>query len=191
MSCAESLIGGAIKDAIAVGVIVVAAAGNGWSVDAQGRFCALDDPDCKRRPVDFSRFVPANCPGVISVSANDQKGYLAPYSNYGAVSVMAPGGDTDQHSEFTVNERKLKLSLGVWSMIEGSYGAKQGTSQAAPHVSGSLALLLAHKPWLRRNPSLVAEKLRVSLRRPLRDGCSPWAPCGAGQLDAGALLRVQ
>ena len=64
----------AINDAVAAGAIVVSAAGNAR--------------------VDTQYFAPGGCQNVISVAANDARGQLTPYSNFGAnVSIMAPGGD--------------------------------------------------------------------------------------------------
>ena len=64
----------AINDAVAAGAIVVSAAGNAR--------------------VDTQYFAPGGCQNVISVAANDARGVLTPYSNFGAnVAIMAPGGD--------------------------------------------------------------------------------------------------
>lgn len=64
-----------INDALEVGVITVAAAGND-GVDVSGVF-------------------PAGCDNVITVAAGDWSGNLTGYSNFGeGVDIMAPGGDT-------------------------------------------------------------------------------------------------
>lgn len=67
---------GALKDTVdaatASDVFIVAAAGN-YSDDA-------------------IHYAPANCSGVISVAAIDSSNQLAPYSNYGNVTLAAPGG---------------------------------------------------------------------------------------------------
>ena len=69
----------AIDAARNAGVTVVVAAGND-SVDVNGSS-------------------PAGCKEVISVSAGNRYGRLAWYSNYGDVTIMAPGGDTDDKDE--------------------------------------------------------------------------------------------
>jgi subtilisin family serine protease len=69
-------------------------------------------------------------PNVISVAATDRYDNLAGFSNYGGTSIdlAAPG-------------------VGIYSTRpNGTYGSMSGTSQAAPQVSGVVALLAAVKP---------------------------------------------
>jgi subtilisin family serine protease len=92
---------------------------------------------------------PANydVPNVISVAAIDQKGLLASFSNYGAqtVDVAAPG-------------------VFIWSTFPfGFYFFLDGTSMAAPHVSGVAALVYSRNPNLR--PAQVVSILRGSVKR--------------------------
>jgi hypothetical protein len=150
-----------VKDAItrarAAGAVIVVAAGN----------------DNK----DISGFLPASCPGVISVSAHDVKGHLASYSNFGNVSIVAPGGDTDKSGS------QLPV-LGVGG--DGVLGWT-GTSQAAPHVAGAIALALAqHEDW-RKHPDLIAAAIHDTAV-PMAPGTCPH-PCGPGQLDAQRLIE--
>ncbi|MEW7278918.1 S8 family serine peptidase [Aquimarina sp. 2201CG1-2-11] len=69
--------------------------------------------------------------GVVMVSALNNKDQKASYSNYGTwVDIAAPGGGGQG---------------GVLSTVPGeSYGYKQGTSMACPHVSGVAALVVSN-----------------------------------------------
>jgi subtilisin family serine protease len=164
----------ALDDARKAGVIVVAAAGN-RKQDAQ--------------PVDIKGVTPAGCPGVISVAASDRRGYLTPYSNYGKVSVMAPGGDLDRDDD------KDGRPDGVWSFVAPSteypsgVAAKEGTSMAAPHVSAAIALALSAKPELRGKPAEIEKLLKRSLAPKPAGACSK--PCGPGLLDAKAMVEPE
>jgi subtilisin family serine protease len=61
---------------------------------------------------------------------------------------------------------------------DGVHGALRGTSQAAPHVSGAVALLL------QANPALTARQLRELLRASANDDARGYTPvAGFGKLD--------
>ncbi len=134
---------------------------------------------------DIKDAYPAGCKGVISVAANDKLGHLAWYSNFGDVTVMAPGGDTRGKDE-------TGTKPGVWSVVKPGEDAPegvepmQGTSMAAPHVAAALALALASHPEWRGKPDVIEQKLRSCVVKPAADACSK--PCGVGQLDAEKLL---
>ncbi len=126
----------ALYDAIAasqaIGHIFVASAGNsGESID--------DDP---HYPASYS------LPNIISVAATDNQDGLALFSSgltscYGpeSVDLGAPG-------------------LYVWSTTPvNNYGYKSGTSMAAPHVTGTVALVMSRWPdwpWTEVNQRIMA-----------------------------------
>ena len=81
---------------------------------------------------DAAPFYPASydLDNVISVGAIDSQANIASFSNYGAssVDISAPG-------------------VSVLSTIPGDqYAYFQGTSMATPHITGTIALLMAHHP---------------------------------------------
>ncbi|HEX3607281.1 MAG TPA: S8 family serine peptidase, partial [Candidatus Dormibacteraeota bacterium] len=65
---------------------------------------------------------------------------VAPYSTSGGgVNIYAPGGDSGQPT----SGPHAKGQVLSTSTVSGGYKAEQGTSFAAPHVAGVLALLLS------------------------------------------------
>lgn len=109
-----------INYAVENGVTVVAAAGNNGSTPL---------------------LYPARYPEVISVGAVGPTKKKAFYSNYGPnLDLVAPGGD----DSITEKEHPTILSTaGQYSQdgVSHQYTWAQGTSMAAPHVSGLIALL--------------------------------------------------
>ncbi|MBK6851238.1 MAG: S8 family serine peptidase [Burkholderiales bacterium] len=128
-----------------------------------------------------SGYAPASCTGVITVGSVGRSGARAFYSNYGAlVDVSAPGGDQSFSSADGVFST---LNSGSTRPGTDSYAYYQGTSMAAPHVAGVVALMLA------RNPALTPDDVEVRLKasaRPLPVTCT--VGCGAGIVDASAAV---
>ncbi len=110
-------------DAIAftnnAGILFVAASGN----DANNNDLTPSYPDSY--PLD----------GIISVAASDNNDLLAGFSNFGLtnVDIVAPGVDI------------LSTTYDVATGVHG-YGLNSGTSMAAPHVAGVVALLAGYNP---------------------------------------------
>src|SRR5690606_18708157 len=119
---------------------------------------------------DVSKVNPANCLYAIPVAATSPSRHGAYYSNYGAsIPFAAPGGDDNGG-----------LSDEIYSTIENTYGYKEGTSMAAPHVAGMSVLMYSLDPTL--TPESVTDILQKTATK-FADGgsgksCVPEKPCG-------------
>ncbi len=84
---------------------------------------------------------------IVSVAATDEQDQLCNFSNYGAQSVFlgAPGNNI----------------LSTWNYSDTSYNFLRGTSMAAPHVAGALALMKAKFPGC-SNQKLIAHLLEAT-----------------------------
>jgi subtilisin family serine protease len=147
----------------AAGTFFVAAAGN------SGPTCgSIKDP-------------PAPYGDVLTVGAVDERGVVAPFSSRGPApdgsakpDIVAPGAEV------------------LSALPGGGYGILSGTSMAAPHVAGVVALMWSAQP------ALIGDPART--RAILRDTAVPVAPqatCGgtantggAGRVDAYAAVRA-
>ncbi|HZJ11938.1 MAG TPA: S8 family serine peptidase, partial [Methyloceanibacter sp.] len=113
---------------------------------------------------------PAAYPEVIAVTATDEDDKIYGKANRGGyICIAAPGVDI------------------VAPALKGSYDLSSGTSMAAAHVSGVVALLLERNAKL--NSSEVREILSSSARKP--DGSSDEEALGAGIVDAASALGEQ
>lgn len=125
---------------------------------------------------------PASCFGVSTVAATDPYGFLASYSNSStSIDIAAPGGDQSHYGHL----------YGIWSTLNtgttvpefSTFDAYQGTSQAAPHVSGVASLMLAVNPALSpaQIKSIMAE---TSSNFASASICVNSGTCGAGIVNA-------
>jgi len=150
----------AINSARSRGAVVVVAAGNS-NANASG-------------------FSPANCSGVITVAATNRSGGRAYYSNYGSiVAVAAPGGDVRSSA---ANGILSTLNNGATAPGADAYAYYQGTSMAAPHVAGVVALMLA------KNPALTPDEVAARLKSSTRAFPATCSQCGSGIVDASAAV---
>ena len=157
----------AISDVNSAGAVVVVAAGNN-TADASG-------------------YTPASCNGVITVAATNQAGGRADYSNFGAtVEISAPGGQQMLPSDPT--GILSTLNTGITVPLADTYAYYQGTSMAAPHVTGVVSLMFSVNPNL--TPSEVLSILQSTARPfPPLSTCNT-SLCGSGMLDAGAAVSA-
>lgn len=171
-SCAppSAIITEAVDDAVAADIVVVASTGN--DADETGYSGEIGSPACH--------------PDVIAVGATDLNDNVSYYSNWGtSIDVTAPGGDnrydlnSDGYADGVLQETFDSADPSHWL-----YVFLQGTSMAAPHVSGTAALLLA------ANPSASADQVKAALEMTATDRGSPgWdAYYGHGLIDAEEAL---
>ena len=92
---------------------------------------------------------PASYDGVISVAAVDAQRQRASYSNTGnSIDVAAPGGNNSVDLNGDGYPDGVLSTGGLGNAGEFGYTFLSGTSMAAPHVSGVLALMKAVNPGL-------------------------------------------
>ncbi|HKW40892.1 MAG TPA: S8 family serine peptidase, partial [Gemmatimonadales bacterium] len=141
----------AITSAANAGVLIVASAGNDGSPTPQ---------------------FPAAYPEVLAVAAVGPDGVPTSYSSFGPhVAISAPGGN------FALGDATDGVTSTIWDFSANApdYAITEGTSMAAPHVSGVAALLLAHEPGL----SAAALRSRLTSY-----AVGPATVYGAGLLNA-------
>jgi len=146
----------AIREAGEAGVLFVAAAGNE----------SADNDQTPNYPASYG------LPNIVSVAATDRRDALGSFSNFGenGVDLAAPG--VAIHS--------------AHADADDAYRALNGTSMAAPFVTGALALLIAELPGesmaQRINRLLASTDARPGLARRVRVG---------GRLNLARALRPE
>jgi serine protease len=118
---------------------------------------------------------------VVTVAATNRQGDRSYYSNYGnSVDVSAPGGDLRYEASDGIAST---LNSGTTTQSSHNYVYYQGTSMAAPHVSGLAALVYS----VHGNPTPASvSQIITDTARPLPGSCS--GGCGAGIADATAAV---
>lgn len=121
-----------------------------------------------------SGFSPANCNNVIAVGSVTSTGARSSFSNYGAiVDIAAPGSSI-----------MSTLNSGSSGPGTESYASYSGTSMAAPHVAGVVALMqsVAATPL---TPAQVESTIKSTARA---FPSTPSQPIGAGIVQARAAV---
>lgn len=135
----------ALYDAIALfpGLFVAASGNHGYDLDVDETGVA---------PIDMHKFYPSGfgvdtgagpaLNNIIAVTGTDQNDELASFSNYGALSVDIGAPGTNIYSTICTSGTIVAQSC------DYSYDYYAGTSMAAPHVAGLVALLWGYQPGL-------------------------------------------
>ena len=158
---------GLIKRWRALGIVPVFAAGNRgprWSVSA-----------------------PAAYPETFAVGALSPDGGVAAFSSRGPAIVQEAGSPAAGRGPSVLKPDLAAPGRGIVSSVPGGGWASQsGTSMAAPHVAGTIALLRQADPGIR------AHTIEMILRRTARDVEPAGADrkSGAGGLDAHAAVAA-
>ena len=161
------LMGNAITEAVAKGVVVVAAAGT----------------DASSLPA-----YPAGFDDTIAVAACDPQLALAPYSNFGStIDLTAPGGNlstdltADGFGDGVLSLMGIDTDVGV----EFTLSFQHGTSMAAPHLSGVAALMRSV------NSALTVDEFREILADTAIDvgPAGPDSVFGAGVVNAAGAVN--
>ena len=131
---------------------------------------------------------PANCAGVIAVTAHTKLGDHANYGNIGSGTVISgPGGGTGVVLAGDGALIYSTLNNGTTTPATDSYAGYKGTSMATPHVAGIAALIAGLQPAI--TPAALQSILSSSARpHPIGTFCATRTDCGAGLVDAKAAI---
>ena len=161
----------AIDHAYAKGVVIVVAAGNEGS--------------------DVSKFGMTGSEKVLTVAASDFEDKRVVFSNWGKVSVAAPGIDVlslrARRTDTMLGIQDVKYAAGEAYVGEDKrYYRASGTSFSAPMVSGLASLMIAN------DPSLTNRQVMAIIKSTARDVGLPGVDqfTGYGIVDAAAALKA-
>ena len=173
----SSIMQTAVNSAHSGGSLVVAAMGN----------CRVMVGSC---PSTNPTMYPAAYNNVMAVAATDPADHYTSYSQYGAhCDVAAPGGEMTAYHDPNGILSTMPTSPVFLTVNYGystGYDQLQGTSQAAPYVSGLAALVWALAP------TLSNDQVQSLIEQAAEDlGPTGWDPnYGYGRIDALAALKL-
>jgi subtilisin family serine protease len=122
------------------------------------------------------------CDGTLVV------GQIAPYSSVGPRRDGALKPDITAPGAYIVSSFSANAPADTVFKVDDQHIALQGTSMAAPHVTGAVALLMSRPSWRLAYPSQIKAKLLSTARRDAFTGAAPTATWGAGKLSVDSLL---
>ena len=171
----------AIRYAMSQGVTVVSIVGDS-NLDLSKQNVDTVSPDngtpLTREVTNACVVIPVEIPGVIGVSANGSKMQKSYYSSYGVgvTQVVAPGGDR-RFQDPGDGSRGYVLS----TYPGNRYALAQGTSMAAPHVSGVAALIISQYGKM---PPGAVQAILNQTADPIPCPPNPFDPGGTGMWTA-------
>jgi subtilisin family serine protease len=161
----------AIEYAFAKGAVLIAAAGN--------------------EGADISKYGLAASDKVLAVASTGFDDQRATFSNWGKISVAAPGLDVlslrARRTDIMMNVEGSKYKQGAaYVGADKRYYRASGTSFSAPMVSGLASLMIAN------NPDLTNRQVMNILKSTAKDAGTPGVDqySGYGIIDAKAALRA-
>ena len=169
--CAAAALGPAVEAMRAAGIFMAVAAGN-------------DGPSCSS-----IRYPPAIYDAAFTVGGTEVGDTIRPTSSRGPVTA---DGSRRPKPDIVAPGTAIRSAY-----PRDSYRALSGTSAAAPHVAGAVALLWSAYPWLRRDVERTEQLLRSSATRlTTTEGCGgdsstavPNNTFGAGRRPGRGRLR--
>ena len=173
--------GEALKAVKAAGVTSITAAGN-FNTDARYSY-------------------PGNCYPTINVGATGFHGDRAYYSNFTmpnaqgvGVDISAPGGDDRDQTGAPAGSEGQMISTyndGQSKPGNATYALEEGTSMAAPVVSGIVALLYSIKPTITFDEAWnILSKTVTPFKAGGECATSTTGRCGIGIVNAGAAVAL-